>query len=61
MQFDGFDGALRILVRNIDHYDFGAQILNLAKDRVRGSGGEADVTEYDAGQAGSLQAALQLR
>ena len=36
-QFDGLDGGLRILGRDIDQDYFGAQILNLAQDGVRGS------------------------
>ena len=59
-QFNGFDGALRILGRDINHDDFGAQILNLAQDGVGGSGGKADVAEHDPTQAGSLHPSLQL-
>ena len=40
-QFDGFDGALRILGRDIDDDDFGAQVLNLAQDGIGGSGEES--------------------
>ena len=59
-QLDGFDGALRILGRDVDDDDFGAQILNLAQDGVGGSGGKADVAEYDPTQAGCFHPALQL-
>ncbi len=60
-QFDGADGGLRILRRNIDDHHFGPEILNLAQDGVCGAGGKADVGVYGAGQAGGFQAALEFR
>ena len=60
-EFDRADGRLRILRRDIDDDDFGAQILNLAEDGVSGAGRKADIAEHGPGQTGSLYPALQFR
>ena len=60
-QFDRADGGMRIVGRDIDDHNFGAQILNLTKNRVGGAGRKADVAEYGARQARRLDAALQFR
>jgi hypothetical protein len=52
---------MRILHGNVDYDDFGARILNLAKDWIGGPGRKTDVAKYGAGQLGRLRAALQLR
>ena len=58
-EFNGFDGGLRIPGRDINDDHLGAQILNLAQDGVRRSGGKADVGEHHPGQLCGLQAVLQ--
>ena len=40
-QFDGVDGALRIVRGNVDDDDFGARILKLAQNRVGGADGKS--------------------
>ena len=53
-QFDGMDSALRVLRGNVDDDDFGARILELAKDGVGGYGGKPDVTENSLVPGASL-------
>jgi hypothetical protein len=59
-ELDGADGGLWILRRDIDDYNLGAQILNLAEDGIRGAGGKADVAEYGTTETSSLYTSLQL-
>jgi hypothetical protein len=60
-QFDGADGALRILRINVEDYDFRPNVLHLAQYRIRGAGGESQVTEDVATHSGSFQTMLEYR
>ena len=60
-QFDGVHGALHALRINVDQYDFGANILNLAQDRVGRAGGKPHVPKDIAAHLGTLQPLLEDR
>ena len=42
-QFDGVNGALRILRWNVDNHDFGARVLQLSKNGIRRPDGKSDM------------------
>ena len=58
-QFNGADGALRILCGNIDDDNFRARILNLAQNGVGRSGGKPDMAEDGLSQACGFETILQ--
>ena len=58
-QFDGANGALGILRGNVDDHDFGARILQLAENRVGGSGRKSNMAEHRLSQARRFQTTLQ--
>jgi hypothetical protein len=60
-EFDGADGALRVLARNVNHDDFGPRILQLAQNGVGWSRGKYGAAEYRFAQARRFQTNLQRR
>src|ERR1700722_7126970 len=58
-QFDGMDGALRVLRGNVDDDHFGARILKLTQNGVGGSGGKPGMAEHNLAQARRFQTILQ--
>src|SRR5271166_122398 len=58
-QFDGFDGALRIVRRDINQNDLGAQVLNVAENRVGRSRRKTGKAADHASQPGGFEAGLQ--
>jgi hypothetical protein len=58
-QFDGTNCTLRVVRVDIDQYDFGVLILNLADDGICCADGKANIAEHGAGNVGAFQTILK--
>src|ERR1700722_62057 len=58
-EFDGANGALGIVLRNVNDDNFGARILKLAENCVGGANRKSDVAEDRPAQACRFQTNLQ--
>src|ERR1700730_2851447 len=58
-QFDGVDGALGVVRRYVNDYNFRARILKLAEDGIGWPSGKTDVAKHRLAQARGFQTILQ--
>jgi len=58
-QFNGVHRPLNILRINVDQYDVGVNILNLAEDCVGRAGGKPNMPKDIAAHLGALQSLLE--